>query len=172
MDLGSFIEREGKPALRFDRNSSYPISHVWAALTEPAKLRRWFPSGVTHEAKVGGRIEFFGEPYSKPDTGRILEFLPPTAFAFTWGPDELHMKLERFGNGCRLILINVLATADSAARNAAGWSICLAELDKVLADKPSAGPHSDEAGGAFEAILRMYVAAGMPSGASAAERPS
>ena len=166
MDLGTYIEYQGKPAVRFERTFPHSIDRVWAAVTESEELARWFPSGVDHEAEVGGVIAFHGDPYSNPDTGTILEFDPPTAFGFTWGPDKLHLTLEQLGESCRLVLINVLSEANTAARNASGWTVCLAEFDKVLAGVRSGGPHSESADAGFEGIMAKYVAAGMPSGAA------
>ena len=41
-----------------------------------------------------------------------------------------------------LTLLNVLEARDTAARNAAGWTVCLAELEKHLCGDPGDGPHS------------------------------
>ena len=166
MDLGTYIDHQGNPAVRFERTFAYSIHRVWAAVTESDELARWFPSRVDHEAEVGGTIAFHGDPYSDADTGTILEFDPPTAFGFTWGPDKVHLTLEQLGQSCRLVLINVLSEANTAARNASGWTVCLAELDKVLAGVRSGGPHSEAADAGFEGIMANYVAAGMPSGAA------
>lgn len=166
MKLGKYTKYRGKPAVSFDRTFHCPIERVWSAVTEPDELVRWFPSGVTHEARAGGAIAFSGDPYSDPDTGTILDFKPMTSFGFTWGADEVHLELTDLQGRCHFTLVNVLEATDTAARNAAGWTICLAELDKLLAGEASDGPHSDEAGAGFESILHTYVAAGMPSGAA------
>lgn len=165
-ELGTYIDHDGRPAVRFERIYPHGIERVWTAVTESADLEKWFPSRVTHQARPGGSIEFAGDPYSHVNSGTILEFEPRTRFGFTWGPDEVHMLLEDLGGSCRLVLINVLAAADEAARNASGWTVCLSELDKVIAGERSDGPHSDEAAAAFEGIMAAYVAAGMPAGAA------
>jgi uncharacterized protein YndB with AHSA1/START domain len=165
MDLGTYVDYEGKPAVRFERTYPHSITRVWEAVTTSEDLARWFPSAVTHEARVGGSIEFQGDPYSDPSSGTILEFDPETSFAYTWGPDELHFELEEIGESCKLVLINVLAESNTAARNASGWHVCLAELEKVLASEAGDGPHSEAADAAFEETMAKYVASGMPSGA-------
>jgi len=170
MELGTYIDYKGKPAVRFERTYPHSIDRVWVAVTESDDLARWFPSGVIHEARVGGAIAFQGDPYSDPATGTILEFDPPTTFGFTWGPDEIHFTLEQLGARCRLVLVNVLAEANAAARNASGWTVCLAVLDKLLAGVPSDGPHSEDADAGFEGIMAAFVAAGMPSGAEIPEK--
>jgi uncharacterized protein YndB with AHSA1/START domain len=170
MDRGTYVGYDGKPAVRFERNYPYPIDRLWRAITEPKELARWFPSGVAHEGKVGGTITFDGDPYSDPSAGTILAFVRPRAVSFTWGEDVLHFTLEAVGEHCRLVLINVLAEAEAAARNAAGWTICLSELDKWLAGAASGGPHDRGAEASFELLLEQYVADGMPTGAVIPDR--
>jgi hypothetical protein len=58
----------------------------------------------------------------------------------------------------------VLDQRDAAARQAAGWHVCLAELDKLIADRQPDGPHSDTAQ-PWQPHYDAYVAAGLPSGA-------
>lgn len=170
MDLGTYIDHDGKPAVRFERTYQHSIDSVWEAITGSDDLERWFPSRVTHEGRKGGSIEFAGDPYSDVSTGTILEFVPKTRFGFTWGPDEVHMTLEDLGERCRLVLVNVLDEANTAARNASGWTVCLSELDKLLAGERGDGPHSEEAGAGFEDIMATYIAAGMPAGAAIPDR--
>jgi len=50
-----------------------------------------------------------------------------------------------------------------AARDAAGWTVCLAELGKHLAGQVAGGPHSETAE-SWREHYEAYVAAGMPSG--------
>ena len=84
---------------------------------------------------------------------------------FTWGVDELHFELEPIDdNNCKLTLINVLEARDTAARSAAGWSVCLAELDKHISGAAADGPHSDTSE-PWRPYYDAYVADGMPSGA-------
>ncbi len=71
------------------------------------------------------------------------------------------------GDGrCRLALIDVLGGRDTAARNAAGWSICLGELDRYLAGERTGGPHGAGAEAMWPASYEAHVAAGLPSGAA------
>jgi uncharacterized protein YndB with AHSA1/START domain len=166
MDRGTYLEYHGRPAVRFQRIYSHPIERVWAAVTEPKELSHWFPSTVTIEPRIGGAITFSDDPYTEPSTGMILAFDPPRRLAFTWYVDELHFELEPVGEGhCQLTLINIPESPDTAARNAAGWSVCLAELSKLLAGEPGKGPHSDTAE-PWRPYYDAYLADGMPSGAA------
>ncbi|MGH3769197.1 MAG: SRPBCC family protein [Pseudonocardiaceae bacterium] len=134
MDRGTYLEYHGRPAVRFQRIYPHAIERVWAAVTEPEQLSHWFPSTVTIEPRTRGTITFSDDPHAEPTTGTILIFDPPRHLVFTWHVDELHFELEPVGDThCQLTLINILAARDTAARNAAGWSVCLAELDKHVA---------------------------------------
>jgi uncharacterized protein YndB with AHSA1/START domain len=167
MDRGTLVDHDGRPAVRFRREYSHRVERLWAAITEPDELERWFPSKVRMGREAGGTIEFYGDP-SLPDsshTGTILIYDPPKRLAYTWGAGELHFALEaRADGGSVLTLTDVLEARDAAARNAAGWTVCLAELGKHLAGQVADGPHSDTAE-SWREHYEACVAAGMPSGA-------
>jgi uncharacterized protein YndB with AHSA1/START domain len=170
-DLGTYIEHEGRPALRFVRIYPHPVERLWRAITDPNELARWFPARATLEQRVGGSITFsFAEDVKESagvddSTGTVLVCDPPRQLAYTWEGDELHFELEPLpDNHCRLTFISVLHRRDAAARDGAGWTVCLAELDRMLGGAPGGGPHS---AGALDwkPIYERYVAAGVPSGA-------
>jgi uncharacterized protein YndB with AHSA1/START domain len=164
-DLGSYLEFDGRPAVRFERTFPHPVARVWAAITEPGELVRWFPSAVELEPREGGTVRFSGDPYMEGSSGVVLTWDPPHRLAFSWGPDELHVTLEAVGaGGCRLVLVNVLDDRTTAARNAGGWHVCLAELMKVLDGIASRGPHSEDTE-PWEPVYRAHVEAGLPAGA-------
>lgn len=167
MDMGTFVTYKGHPAVRFTRRYDHPVERLWAAITDPDELPHWFPSKAVMEPRVGGSIEFSGDPNMPLSTGTILEYEPPTRLAYTWGGTELHFQLEPANlgeGGCVLTLINVLEAADEAARNAAGWSVCLNELDKLLARDAAAGPHANTAK-LWRDCYDSHIAAGLPAGA-------
>jgi uncharacterized protein YndB with AHSA1/START domain len=164
-DRGTYIEHEGRPAVRFVRRYPHPAERVWAAVSEPDELAHWFPSRVGLEPSAGGRITFSGDPNLPPTSGTVLVYDPPRRLVFTWGGDELHLTVAPDGaQGCTLTLVNVLEARDTAARNAAGWAVCLAELDKHLRDDSADGPHSATAE-PWREHYAAYVAAGLPAGA-------
>jgi uncharacterized protein YndB with AHSA1/START domain len=165
-DLGRYVEPDGRPAVRFERTYPHPIAQVWAAISEPDQLARWFPSSVELDPRVGGEVVFSGDPNVDGSVGHILRFDPPHSLAFTWGADELYLDLEPIDdNSCRLVLTNVLDEGDAAARNAAGWTVCLGELDKLIHGETSDGPHSAENVSRFTPLYDAYVQAGLPCGA-------
>ncbi|MFE1175399.1 SRPBCC domain-containing protein [Streptomyces sp. NPDC058773] len=38
---------DGRTALRMERRLTHPPAKVWSAITDPAHIGQWFPSGVT-----------------------------------------------------------------------------------------------------------------------------
>jgi uncharacterized protein YndB with AHSA1/START domain len=164
-DRGTYVELDGRPAVRFERRFRHPAERVWAAVSEPVELAHWFPSQVDVEPHAGGRITFSGDPNMPPSSGTVLAYDPPRRLAFTWGGDELHLTVESDGpDACTLTLVNVLEARDTAARNAAGWAVCLAELAKQVGGAAADGPHSGTAE-PWKEHYDAYVAAGVPAGA-------
>ncbi len=164
-DLGTYVEHEGRPAVRFVRTYPHPAERLWAAVSEPAELAHWFPSNVELEPRVGGEVRFTGDPHTGDWSGEVLAYDPPRRLAFSWGPDELHFTVEPVDDASsRLILVNVLADRTTAARNGGGWYVCLAELAKRLDGVPSKGPHSEDTV-PWQPVYQAHVDAGLPSGA-------
>jgi uncharacterized protein YndB with AHSA1/START domain len=164
-DLGRYVEIDGRPAVQFDRTYPHPIGQVWSAISTPEELAHWFPSSVSIEPRVGGRIEFSGDPHMAAEPGTVLRYDPPQHLAFSWGPDELRLDLEEIdSDSCRLTLTNLLSERDTAARNASGWAVCLAELDKTLRGESAGGPHSQDAL-PFQPLYDAHISAGLPWGA-------
>ncbi|GAA2117169.1 SRPBCC family protein [Streptomyces synnematoformans] len=168
-DSGSYLQLDdGRPAVRFERVYDHPVEKVWSLVTEPAELAHWFPSpNVTIDLTLGGAVTFAGDPHL-PDaqsTGRITALAANRLLAFTWAGDELVFELEPLGDHrTRFTLTNVLQARDTAARNAAGWQICLSALDARAERRPDEGPHHGPTV-QWEQLYDEYVAAGLPSGA-------
>jgi uncharacterized protein YndB with AHSA1/START domain len=123
---GSYLDVEGRPALRFRRTYPHPVEKVWAAVSTPNRL------------------------------------------SFTWYDDEVHLELDAEDSGCVLTLTNVLSEKDGAARNGAGWSVCLGELTRHLDGVPDTDPV--KAGtDLWQPLYEAYAAAGLPAGAAIPE---
>ncbi|MBB6417681.1 SRPBCC family protein [Streptomyces sp. AK010] len=156
---------DGRPAVRFSRVYDHPVDRVWQFVTDADELERWFPSRAEIELRPGGTIRFSGDPHMENSTGRVLAVDPPRHLAFEWGGDELRFDLEETGEkSTRFTLTNVLDAQDSAARNGAGWEVCLAALDARARGEETAGPHAG-ADAPWKELYAAYVATGMPSGA-------
>jgi uncharacterized protein YndB with AHSA1/START domain len=133
-DLSAILlEREGRSVLRFERLLGHPPERVWRALTEPGELDAWHPTPFKLPSVPGGPVEYLpssGAPEIEP--GRLLACEPPRLLAYTWGPDELRFTLRASGEGCLLTLEHSFDDRFKAARDGAGWHLCLGALEAVL----------------------------------------
>jgi uncharacterized protein YndB with AHSA1/START domain len=161
---GSYATIENRPTLKFERRLSHPVDRVWRAITDPGELEHWFPSKViVDRLKPGAEMtfEFEDMPLDAPSTmaGRVTDLDPPRVFAFYWGEDHLRFELEPAGGaeGCTLSLTVALDTRDKAARDAAGWHVCLDRLEQRLGE--------ESAGGEWRDYYDEYQRRGVPAGA-------
>jgi uncharacterized protein YndB with AHSA1/START domain len=127
------LERDGRSVLRFERLLAQPRERVWRALTERGELEAWHP---TPFVLAGEAVEFQPSPGAPTmGTGRLLALHEPELLSYTWGPppaDELRWTLEEREDGCLLTLEHSFADRYKAARDGAGWHICLLALDALL----------------------------------------
>ncbi|MFC9842456.1 SRPBCC family protein [Streptomyces sp. NPDC060223] len=156
---------DGRPAVRFSRTYDHPVDRVWQFVTDPHELGRWFPSRAAIDLRPGGTITFSGDPNMPESTGRVIAVDAPRHLSFAWGGDELRFDLEALEEKrTRLTLTDVLEAANTAARNAAGWEVCLGVLDAHARGEEHEGPHAGSTA-IWQEIYRLYVEAGVPSGA-------
>jgi uncharacterized protein YndB with AHSA1/START domain len=134
------LERRGDVAmLRYRRRLAHPPLKVWRALTEPAGLAGWFPTTMEGERVAGAPLHFgFREQEGEPFDGEMLAFDPPSLMELRWADDILRFELEPEGSGCLLTLVVSFPELGKAARDAAGWHVCLEQLAYVAdgADLP------------------------------------
>ncbi|MET8076716.1 SRPBCC family protein [Streptomyces sp. NPDC005303] len=150
---------DGRPAVRFSRTYDHPVARVWQLVTDVDELAHWFPSRAEIELRPGGTIKFSGDPHMEDSTGRVIAVDEPRHLSFEWGGDELRFDLEPLDEKrTRFTLTNVLSAADTAARNGAGWEVCLTGLDAR-----ARGERRD--GRQWQELYQAYVDAGVPSGA-------
>jgi uncharacterized protein YndB with AHSA1/START domain len=135
MMTDAILQRAGdRPILRFERHLGRPVDDVWHAVTDPEAMRAWFPTRIViDEWRVGAtlRHEFEGADM-EPLPGTVLEWEPKRRVAFTWGTDVITFELRAEGDGTDFVLTEELG-ASIAARNAAGWEICLQRLESGVA---------------------------------------
>jgi uncharacterized protein YndB with AHSA1/START domain len=132
---GLLEEAGGRWRLRFTRTLRYPPEVVWRALTEPDDLAAWFPTTVEGERAAGAPLRFsFPKGEAEPFDGEMLVYDPPSVLEFRWGPDTLRFEVRPVPGGSRLTLLDTFEEQGKAARDAAGWHVCLDALDAHLAD--------------------------------------
>lgn len=168
---GAYDTIENRPALSFERRLSHPVEVVWRAITDLGELEHWFPSRVeVDELGPGAELTFrFDDmPLDAPSTmtGRVTEFDPPRRLGFTWGEDHLDFELEPLParEGCLLRLTVLLDSREKAARDGAGWHVCLDRLERLLDgdDGPAATGTSEDWRGLYDEYQRRGVPAGAP----------
>jgi uncharacterized protein YndB with AHSA1/START domain len=118
-----------RPVLRFERLLDRSIAEVWRALTERSELAAWFPCDIVNgEWKVGASLHFVFRGGEWHDLeGVVLEFEPPHLLAFSWGAETLRFELSE-AEGATLLVFTDELDPPIAARNAAGWDVCLEQL--------------------------------------------
>lgn len=122
--------RGARPSVRFERVLSEPPAAVWRALTDPEELKCWFPSEIlVGRWETGAALTFVFPGHDEYTMGGVvLECDEPRVLAYTWGEETLRFELTPTDTGgTRLVLFDELAP-HIAARNAAGWQVCLERL--------------------------------------------
>jgi predicted 3-demethylubiquinone-9 3-methyltransferase (glyoxalase superfamily)/uncharacterized protein YndB with AHSA1/START domain len=136
---------EGRAVLRFERTLAHPPERVWTALTEVDDLRHWHPSPFELERRAGGAIHYLPPEGAAFGDGKVIAYEPPSLLAYSWGEDELRWELEPTGTGTLLTLTHAFDDRLKAARDAAGWDLCLAALGRALGGDRALAPTGERA---------------------------
>jgi uncharacterized protein YndB with AHSA1/START domain len=155
MNHATLLANRARPAVRLERHLPDPPLIVWQALTDREQLRSWFPCDVVlanGRWVVGASIGFQFPPgvIDMTLTGEVLAVDEPNSLAFSWGEEILRFELSPADGGTHLVLIDELQ-AGLAARNAAGWEVCLDRLTGL-----------DPAADAWRAHFEAYAVAFEP----------
>jgi uncharacterized protein YndB with AHSA1/START domain len=129
------LERDGERwRLRFTRRLAHPPEKVWQAIVDPAQRRAWFPDTAIGDFEQPGatlRFEHEGGAF-EPFAGEVRAVEPLRFVEFTWGTDVIRIELEPRDDGCLLTLLDTIDEVGKAARDGAGWHLCLDKLDLAL----------------------------------------
>lgn len=133
-ELGT-LERDGELCvLRYRRLLRQPPETVWRALTDDGHLAGWFPTTIEGERSPGAPLRFsFRENEAPPFAGEMLVVDPPSVLQLRWGDDVLRFEVAPKGSGSVLTLTVTFPEYGKAARDAAGWHVCLEQLAYVAA---------------------------------------
>lgn len=129
-DPATLAARGARPSVRFERVLGDPPAAVWRALTDAQELKSWFPAEIVADRWEAGAALTFVFPGHDEYTmgGVVLECDEPRVLAYTWGEETLRFELTPTDSGgTRLVLFDELDPR-LAARNAAGWQVCLERL--------------------------------------------
>lgn len=116
--------------LRFTRVLAHSPQEVWRAITEPEHLVAWFPHTIVGDWVVGGPLRFESE--GGAFDGEVLACDEPALLEFRWGTDTIRLEIEPHEHGCTLTLIDTIDELGKAARDGAGWHVCLDQLEGEL----------------------------------------
>lgn len=150
-DLIGVFRRDGDDlAVRLEKRYESDVDDVWSAITEPARLARWFAE-VTGDLRLGGEflIVFDADDPSQRTTGSILECRPAERLAVTWciegePPSTVSVDLSADGDGALLVLEEQRLPIRMAAGYGAGWQAYLEQLDSDLRGGEGHGAQWDQ----------------------------
>lgn len=84
-ELGELRDDDDYRSVRFERRYAAGPEAVWAALTDPAQLRRWLAEAVAFENEAGGSVALrFGDEPEQVVQGSILVYEPPRLLEYEW----------------------------------------------------------------------------------------
>jgi uncharacterized protein YndB with AHSA1/START domain len=112
--------------LRFVCKLPHRPEKVWRALTEPEQLAAWFPAEMHGERTAGAPLQFVHKDFDgAPKDGEMIIYDPPSVLEFRWTDDTFCIELEPDGDGCVLTFEQTFDELGKAARDGAGWHVCL-----------------------------------------------
>src|SRR5262249_5388242 len=134
-DMDGDLERAGgRWKLRVSLELAHPPEMVWRAITEPRHLEAWFPQRIVGEWAVGAPLTFEAREGEHPAfDGEVTAWDPPSLLEFRWGTDVIRFEIRPHDNGatagCTFVLTDAFDELGKAARDSAGWHVCLDVLE-------------------------------------------
>jgi uncharacterized protein YndB with AHSA1/START domain len=166
---GELESNDNRWRLRFTRPLSQSPETVWRAITEADHLEAWFPQRIVGDWIVGAPLRFESRNGEFPPfDGQVIAYEPGSMVQFRWGTDVIRLEVVPTGSGCTLTLLDTIDDLGKAARDGAGWHVCLEALEGHMAgsDSPEAGGDrwSDVHAGYVEKFGPEAATMGPPAG--------
>jgi uncharacterized protein YndB with AHSA1/START domain len=162
-DLGVLERGSDEVTLRVTRRLAHPPTKVWRALTDPEHLAAWFPTTVEGGLVPGATLRFNFRDVNLPGfEGTVLACDPPRLLEFIWGDERLRFSLTPDGQHTVLSFSASFAEIGRAARDAAGWHVCLDVLACDLAGETTPWTQDDR----WRQVHAYYVRALGPDAAT------
>lgn len=137
---GELEQHDNHWRLRFTRPLAQSVGTVWQAITQAEHLEAWFPQRIVGEWAVGAPLRFeFRNGEAPPFEGEVLAYEPESLVEFRWGTDIIRLELVPTDAGSVLTLLDTIDDLGKAARDGAGWHVCLEALRQHLAGQDSIG---------------------------------
>jgi uncharacterized protein YndB with AHSA1/START domain len=138
---GTVEHRGGRTVLRYERRLRHPVARVWAAITEPARLREWLADADVELAE-GGAVQL--RWLNTDDEGNravmdatVTALEPPRLLEIAGDPHGvLRFELAEDGPGTRLVFTVSRQTDEADDLVLPGWHIHLEHLADALDGRP------------------------------------
>lgn len=139
-----------EPQDRIEREMTFAAAreNVWAAITEPQQISKWFGTEAELDLRPGGAGVLRWDEVEVRVT--IEEVTPPSRFSYRWEPSHtpsggpttlVEFELEEIPGGTRLSLVEsgfARLPAESRQENELGWDEELGHLREFLLAKAAA----------------------------------
>jgi uncharacterized protein YndB with AHSA1/START domain len=170
--IGALRAEGGDITLLLEHDYGTDVDDLWSAVTEPARLARWF-SRVEGDLSPGGEflIVFDEVDESQQTAGRVLECQSPTRLVVEWrfgdaDVSTVSAELTATENGSRLTLEHRRLPTGQAAGYGAGWQAYLEALAFDLEGGEGHGQQWDDRWAevlpAYRALLHDLTTTGSP----------
>ena len=144
--------------LRYERRLNHPVEEVWAALTEPPRIRDWLGRAERFELEVGGAYEIHWENSDAVMEATITKLEPPRLLETdSESHGRLRWELAADGAGCRLTLIVTMDAPEHLTKAAAGWHLHLDLMESRLDGATPVNWDEDDWMSDWERIHERYV---------------
>jgi uncharacterized protein YndB with AHSA1/START domain len=135
--LGTAAETDRGVEARWERRIPHPVDEVWAAISEPGRLREWL-AGADIDLREGGAIELRWLNGDAVMRGRITRLEEGRLLEYEGEPHGLlRFELEPDDDGTRLLFSNAMPGPSYPDVALAGWHVHLDMLDDALDGRPT-----------------------------------
>jgi uncharacterized protein YndB with AHSA1/START domain len=138
---GTVEHRDGRTILRYERRLAHPVQAVWAAITEPARLREWLADADV-ELREGGAVQLRWLNADEEGNQTVMDATvsaldPPRLLEIAGDPHgTLRFELSEDGDGTRLVFTVARPSDEDLDLVLPGWHIHLEHLADALDGRP------------------------------------
>jgi uncharacterized protein YndB with AHSA1/START domain len=145
--------------IALSRTFRAPVADVWASVTEPGRLSRWWGTW-TGDPTTGQVIATMtAEPDAEPQPVEIRTCAPPRLLSlrFVVGEDDwlLDLELRETGEATELTLVQTFAAPDGVADIGPGWEYY---LDRLVAAESGGDPEAVDFFADYHPAMQPYYA--------------
>ena len=136
-----------------------PAADVWASVTEPGRLSRWWGTWTGDPTTGQVTATMTAEADAQPQPVEIRSCEPPhlLSLRFVVGDEDwlLDLELRETGDGTELSLVQTFAAPDSVADVGPGWEYY---LDRLVAAETGGNPEAVDFFADYHPAMKPYYA--------------